>query len=181
LFLVVPIFDQLSRAAAERGLKFLVIGGHAVMRHGFMRATEDVDILVSREERPRWEALARGLGYEIFHDGETFLQLTPAGGKGWELDLMLAPAPTVERMLADARPAQIEGATVLVPSLEHLFALKFHALQHASGLRMVKDLEDVIQLVRVNRVDVGAASFRQLVEKYGTADLYERVVRACAE
>ena len=176
-----PIFDKLSRAAAEQGLKFLVIGAHAVMRHGFMRATEDADILVCREERPRWEALVRGLGYEVLHDGGTFLQLTPPGGTGWELDLMLVSASTFERMLADARPAQIEGATVLVPSLDHLLALKLHALKNATGLRVLKDLEDVIQMVKANRVDVQAASFRQLVEKYGTPELYERIIRACAE
>lgn len=102
-----PIFDQLSRAAAEKGVKFIVIGGHAVMRHGFMRATEDADILVCRDERPQWEGLVRELGYELFHDGGTFLQLTPAGGVGWELDLMLVSATTFERILADACPAQI--------------------------------------------------------------------------
>ena len=176
-----PIFDQLSRAAEERGLKFLVIGAHAVMRHGFMRATEDVDILVQREDRPLWEQLVQDLGYGLFHDGGTFLQLTPPGGVGWELDLMLVPAPTFEKMLAEAQPARMEGAAVLVPSLDHLLALKFHALKNGKGLRVLKDLEDVIQLVKANRVDVSAASFRQLCEKHATRVIYEQLIRACAE
>lgn len=70
-----PIFDQLSRAASERGLKFPVIGGHSVMRHGFMRATEDADILVCREESSQWEGLVQALGYGLVHDGGTLLQL----------------------------------------------------------------------------------------------------------
>jgi hypothetical protein len=40
-----PILGQLSPEAARPGLKFLVIGGHAVIRHGDARATDDADIL----------------------------------------------------------------------------------------------------------------------------------------
>ncbi len=175
-----PIFAQLTFAAEARGLRFLVIGGHAVIRHGFMRATADADLLVSRDERAQWEEMARGLGYDLFHDGGTFLQWSPAGGRGWELDMMLVPATTFDQMFAEARSTQMEGTTVLIPSLDHLFALKFHALRNASGLRVLRDMEDVIQLAKANRVDVRGASFRELAEKYGTAEIYERILKACA-
>jgi len=46
------IFDQLAGAAARSGLRFLVIGGYAVMRHGYLRATQDVDLLIAKEDRP---------------------------------------------------------------------------------------------------------------------------------
>jgi predicted nucleotidyltransferase len=177
----VPIFEPLARAAAQRGLQFLVIGGHAVMRHGFMRATEDVDILVNKEDRPGWEAMLSQLGYASFHDGGTFLQLTPTNGHGWELDLMFVAHTTFDAMSAEAIPTQIEGVSVLVPSLNHLLALKLHALNHNRGLRSLKDFEDIGQLIAANRIDVRTEVFRQLVLKYGDPSLYERITQACTE
>ncbi len=110
------IFDQLAGAAAKSGLRFLVIGGHAVIRHGYLRATQDVDLLIAKEDRPRWESLVRQLGYSVFHDGGTFLQLSPANGAGWELDLMLVSRQTLEKMLAEAQASDIGGAPVLIPT-----------------------------------------------------------------
>ena len=36
-------------------------------------------------------------------------------------------------------------------------------------------------LVQVNQVNVKTESFRRLVEKYGTTEIYDRIVRICAE
>ena len=44
-----PTFDDLihlCRALNEQGAKYLVIGGMAIQHHGFLRATEDMDLLV---------------------------------------------------------------------------------------------------------------------------------------
>jgi len=39
----VNVFQTITQKAAEAGLPFLVIGGYAVMAHGFVRATDDLD------------------------------------------------------------------------------------------------------------------------------------------
>ena len=48
---------------------------------------------------------------------------------------------------------QIEGAAVKIPSLEHLVALKVHAIKHGQGLRVMKDVTDVAELLKFRRVD----------------------------
>lgn len=53
-----PLFTHLKDAAAQSGLRFLVIGGHAVIEHGFQRGTEDADILVCKEDGERWREIA---------------------------------------------------------------------------------------------------------------------------
>ena len=90
-----PIFAQLRREAAQRGLKFLVIAAHAVMRHGYLRATEDADILANKAEHSQWEELVRHLGYSVLHDGGTFLQLPPTGGLSFHAQprIFVATAP----------------------------------------------------------------------------------------
>ena len=160
-------------------MRFLVIGAHAVIRYGYMRATEDVDLMANNEERGAWQRLVSELGYRLEHDGGTFLQLSPPAGVGWDLDIMFVPAATFEQMFQQAKATEIDGTPVRIPALEHLLAMKLHALKHGQGLRTIKDMEDVIQLVRRNGVDVQSETFRRLCEKQADLRLYEQILRAC--
>ncbi|OHE80229.1 MAG: hypothetical protein A2107_15550 [Verrucomicrobia bacterium GWF2_62_7] len=173
------VFDQLSREAAKRQLDFLVIGAHAVICHGFVRATDDADILVRKENRSQWEEMLRGFGYNVIHDGGSFLQFESTDETCWDLDLMLVPAETFWKMFAEAKVVKLGGVSVRIPSLEHLFALKIHALKHGRGLRRLKDMDDVIRLALANGVDVRSESFRKLFVKYGDLKVYEQVLQAC--
>ena len=175
------LFEQLSRVASERGLSFLVIGGHAVIEHGFHRGTEDADILVCKDDRGEWCTVVEGLGYRVFRDGGTFIQFEPEDSREWNLDLMLAPLETFNRLLGAAKPANLEGAAVVVPSLEHLLALKIHAMKHAQGrLRVLNDMTDVAQLLIANRVDPNSPWLRALFEKHGDKQIYERIIKLLA-
>jgi len=62
--------------------------------------------------------------------------------------------------------------------LEHLLALKLHALKHARPPRDLKDLADVVQLAVANGLDVRAEMFRALCLTYATPELHDRIVRA---
>jgi hypothetical protein len=173
----VALFEQLNREAAPQGLRFLVIGGHAVIEHGFQRGTEDADILISRDDRDAWTKIVTDLGYKMIRDGGAFMQFESSEPAQWDLDLMMVPAESFGRLLATAKPAILEGVAVVVPSLAHLLALKIHALKHGRGLRALKDLTDVAQLLSVNRIDPKSAWLRELFEKHGEMELYERVIR----
>ena len=171
------LFEQLNREAAAQGLRFLVIGGHAVIEYGFQRGTEDADVLVSKTDRAAWTNTISRLGYKLIRDGRTFLQFESSDPSQWDLDLMMVPVDVFERLLASARPAMLEGAAVVVPSLEHLLALKIHAMKNGTGLRVLKDTTDVAQLLSANRIDPNSVWLRTLFEKHADMKLYERVVR----
>jgi hypothetical protein len=92
-------------------------------------------------------------------------------------DEVLANGAPVARRSGGGAPL---GRMVLrVPSLRHLLALKCHALKTTPAHRVLKDLQDVTTLVDANRLDVRDEQFKQLVLKYGHAELYERLVRMC--
>ncbi len=61
----IPTLEDLTRLCSDlnaRGAKYIVIGGMAVLQHGFVRATEDIDLLLesSREnERKVIDALCQ--------------------------------------------------------------------------------------------------------------------------
>lgn len=87
---------------------------------------------------------------------------------------------TFSKMQADAVPAPLSAENVWVVSLMHLLALKCHAVKHGHPGRIVKDAEDVIQLMRSNRLDPEAQAIRDLFHKYGTSEFYDKIRKACS-
>jgi len=169
------VFAQLAEKAEDRGIQFLVIGGHAVAHHHYPRTTEDTDVLVCKDDRDAWMQLTGEIGLKLFNDGGNFLQFEPPQSSGWRLDLMLVNASTFAKMRDESETNTLEGREVRLPSLFHLIALKLHALKHASGIRVLKDMDDVANLITNNRIDVKADEFRELVLKHGTPELYEKL------
>ncbi len=165
--------------AAGSGLEFLLAGGHAVIMHGHARTTFDLDLIICRDDRKGWEQLAQELGYTSFHEGATFLQYTPPDATPLPLDLMFVSRDTFARLMTEAIPGPPGAAAAKVVSLRHLLALKCHAIKHGHAGRVVKDVDDVICLVQVNRLDVDTAEIRDLFLKHGTKELYEKVRRIC--
>jgi len=56
-----------------------------------------------------------------------------------------------------------------VPSLDHLLALKLHALKQKLPHRTSKDAEDVEMLIKRNGLDISRSHYEELFLKYGTA------------
>ena len=54
--------ETITVRAAERGLPFVLAGGHAVIAHGHPRNTFDIDLIIRRADRAPWEDLARRRG-----------------------------------------------------------------------------------------------------------------------
>ena len=157
----------------------MVIGGLAVIEHGYSRLTTDFDILVQRVQKESWHSLVLALGYELIHEAQVFSQYAARQGPNWPIDLMFVNEATFERITAEAKPKTIGGAVLQLVSLEHLIALKLHALKHSNLRRFLKDFEDVMHLVQLNKIDLRSPTIRDLFLKYGNADLYEKVLYAC--
>lgn len=174
------LFQQLSTESAERGLPFLVIGGLAVNLHGYSRDTADLDLLIQRDTRERWLGFFSELGYTVFNDQGVFLQLSPPKKGAWPVDLMFVREETFQPMLTAGPTVEMFGVQVIIPTLEHLLALKLHALTHGHFGRYLKDYLDVENLIRIHRLDLRSEKMRQLFQKHGTIELYEKVSRTVA-
>ena len=172
---------RIAARAAEHKLPFLLAGGHAVITHGHARNTFDIDLVVRQGDREKWSVLARELGYVFHSAGPNFLQFDPPDAQILPLDLMLMNEETFAKLAADAVPAPASGGVARSISLLHLLALKCHAIKHGHKGRIVKDADDVIHLVQINRLDVRRPDIREIFLKYGTTDLYEKVQRACRQ
>jgi len=167
--------------AAEKKLPFLVVGGHAVVAHGFPRSTFDIDLVVARDDQDRWKAVLQELGYVLLHQGPTFVQFKEPTGQVPPLYLMLVSRETLSRFLGEAVAAPDNECGAKIVSLRHLLALKCHAAKHGGQHRIVKDADDVIRLVEANRLKMSDPEIRELFLKHGTAEFYEKVRRATGQ
>jgi len=150
-------FDLIFAALQGAGVRYLVVGGVAVVLHGHPRFTADLDLVVALDPgnaRAAIEALA-GLGYRprapvngaLFADPEarrswiaekglTVFSLWSPEHPATEVDLFVQEPFPFEPAWSRALVADLGTVQVPVASLEDLVALK-----RAAG--RPKDLEDV--------------------------------------
>lgn len=171
------VLDQIQKAATIRELRFLVIGGVAVIEHGYPRLTFDLDLLTVADARPAWRRLLTDLGYAPFEQQDHFEQYARREGADWPVDLMFVSPETFEGLSAEAEAACIQGVSVALISLKHLFALKLHALKQGRFHRFLKDFQDVVELVRIRRLNLHEPGWRDHFLRYGSSDLYEKILR----
>ena len=173
-------FETIDAETRKRNLQFLVIGGLAVNLHGYSRDTADLDLLICADQREQWLDLFLQLGYVIYKDGGNFIQLSSQEHAAWPVDLMLVQGKTFAPMFTASRQVDLYGTPSRLPSLEHLIALKLHALKNGRFDRFLKDFLDVENLIRINQLDLKSENIRQLFVKYGTMELYDKVSRSLA-
>jgi mannose/cellobiose epimerase-like protein (N-acyl-D-glucosamine 2-epimerase family) len=124
--------------------------------------------------------LARSAGYEFYQENPAFLQFNAAAEASFPLDLLFVNDATFAKMQAATVPSPSGPEGLRVVSLMHLLALKCHAVKFGRPGRTVKDAEEVIQLIRRNRLDPNAGNVREIFQRHGTDEFYERVRGACA-
>ncbi len=162
--------------AEQLGLDYLVIGGQAFNTFGEPRTTLDVDFLIRKQSREAWIRLLDAEGFKLANDGGNFLQFSPPYGVDWNLDLMLVNDSTFDKLFKTARQVTMLGIATKVPSAENLVRLKLHALKFGPEHRRSQDLADVVNLVRIAKIDVRTEGFRKLIEEHGTPEIYSRIL-----
>jgi hypothetical protein len=80
-------------------------------------------------------------GLRRVHSTPVFTQLAGSGGND-ALDLMCVDNATFFPMWDAGHDHCFGSATARIPCLDHLFALKLHALRHAGDLRVSRDAAD---------------------------------------
>lgn len=154
------LLGRLARANVD----FVVIGGVAVIAHGYERNTKDLDICYS-PDRANLEVLGRelvdlgarlrGIDEELpfvpdahtLRRTQTLTLDTPDGG----LDVLANPSgfPGYETLKAAARRIDFDDFEVLIASIEHLLAMK-----RAAG--RPQDQTDIDALIAIQRLERGA-------------------------
>ena len=140
---------NLARRLDDEKIPYAIIGGMALAAHGFVRMTQDVDVLVTKEGLEKLRQTMLGRGYvrafpgavKSFRDTETHVRIEvittgefPGDGK---------PKPVA---FPEPGAASLEHEGVRIITLEKLIELKL-----ASGMsapHRLRDLADVQDLIK---------------------------------
>jgi hypothetical protein len=138
---------RIAKRLDDLGIPYAVVGGMAMFFHGYRRFTEDVDILVTRENLALIHEKLEGLGYVPPFTGSKHLRDTESGVKVEFLVTGDFPGDGKPKPVSFPDPAAVcvEGAGVWFLTLPTLIELKL-----ASGLTNPlrgKDIVDVQELI----------------------------------
>ena len=153
--------ESLASRLAQLDIPYAVVGALALNAYGYVRATVDVDILLTREGLDRFKSafLGRGGVGDLFPEDCTYVEKFP-GGKSVrdavhnvDIDVLIAgdyPGDGAEKPVCFPDPAEVAivGEKFSLLPLDKLIELKL-----ASGMtapHRLRDLADVLELIRVN-------------------------------
>ncbi|MFM7973569.1 MAG: hypothetical protein ACKN82_06740 [Pirellula sp.] len=144
---------RLSRILDEMKIPFAIAGAMAANAHGHKRTTADVDILIRREDLVRFKAQHIGLGWMDKFEGSKNFKDTITSVNVDTLIVGDYPGDGLPKPVAFPAPEDVsfrndDGIPFI--TLETLLELKIACGTTVS--HRPRDLDDVIQLIRVNRL-----------------------------
>jgi hypothetical protein len=179
------VFDALhkiTRRLNELGISYAIVGGMALFRHGLRRFTEDVDILVTREDLKTIHDRLAGLGYRPLHARSKHLRDTELGVRIEFLTTGDYPGDGKPKPVAFPEPSSVsfESDGIRYINLPNLIELKL-----ASGMTnpgRLRDLSDVLELIKILKLSRDFAvglnpfvrdKFRELCARAEESERYE--------
>ena len=153
----------ISRRLEDLGIPYAIVGGMAMVAHGYERTTIDVDILITREGLETARRSLEGLGYVPTFPASRSLRDTDTGVR---IDFLVSggypgdgkPKPVV---FPEPRQASVEIDGIRYVSLPRLIEMKL-----ASGMTnpgRLRDLADVQEIIRVLNLN---AEYAQQLDPY---------------
>ncbi len=174
----VSVFHLISDLTQKEVVPCVLIGGFAVNYHKVTRQTADVDILITKEDFDKIKKSLEKAGYKRNLAHDNFVQYTSNKLSLMDVDFMFVDEETLSEILKKGKQLKIAGQKFIVPSLEHLIALKLHSIKHNPKIRFSRDFPDIVSLARINGVNIKDKEFKALFLKYGTDEIYQQTLEA---
>ena len=168
-------FTRLVHGLRAAGIPFLLVGGLSLSAYHYERTTHDIDFYCLRERYADLDEVLKGLGYQLLHEpAELYVRYVQNGRD--IVDFIFANEATFAQMEASSLETTVLGASVRVPCLEHLLAMKLFALEQG---RRLKDLGDIAELMRANGMNANDPQFEKLCLKYAS-ERWLKFFRECS-
>ncbi|MFH1283877.1 MAG: nucleotidyl transferase AbiEii/AbiGii toxin family protein [bacterium] len=172
---IASLFNKISAVFQKHKIKHVLIGGFAINYYGVSRQTADIDFLITTDDFKKISKNILKIGYKVGDLQDNFIHLVNPQNILLDLDFMIIDNDTITKILKNSEKITIVGADFFVPSLLNLIALKLHSLKYNQKIRELKDMPDIINLIKINKVDYKSKEFRNLCKKYGSIKIYNKI------
>lgn len=149
------------------GAPHAVIGAFGMSAHGYQRATNDIDFLVSGDYRARVEEEFLNRGFHVFASNDEVIQLEGPG----PIDIIFARRPLSQEMLERNLTESILDVPVL--EAEDIVGLKIQALS-TNPKRKFKELGDIQALCEAKK-DIDWERIKQYADLFDTWPLIQQI------
>ncbi|MDD5774059.1 MAG: nucleotidyltransferase [bacterium] len=174
------VFQLISDIFKNEEIQCVLIGGFAVNYYKVTRQTADVDFLITKKDFEKISVSLKKAGYKKDFAQDVFARCT-SDNFLMDIDFMFVDKETLDKIMKDGEKISIAGQKFIVPSLNNLIALKLHSIKHNKKIREFRDLPDIINLIRVNNLDFNSPEFKELCLKYGTEEIYQKLLTSLKE
>ena len=164
--------EIVSEGMAACGEPILLIGGMALPAYDVIRQTVDMDFLISTSKESIVHDVLVPAGYREMARTEMFVRYSSPSVYHYDVDVLLVDDLTFDTILAESQRFDEGRSTFSIPCIAHMLMLKLHAMKHSSS-RVLKDLNDVVEILRSNPDAVKESEIQSICEKYGPAGVYK--------
>jgi hypothetical protein len=154
---------DIVRHLEEMRIDHAIAGALALAAHGVVRATEDVDVLLSREDLERFKSEWLGRGYVNVRPGGKAVRDTRHGVK---IDFLIVgdfPGDGKPKPVAFPSPA---AASELAGNLRVVTLARLVELKLASGMTAAHRLQDLVDVQRVIETHKLPQAMREQLDPY---------------
>ncbi|MFC1643512.1 nucleotidyltransferase [Chlamydiota bacterium] len=171
------IFDLVYDEFEKANIAYVLVGGFSLGAYGVMRQTMDVDFIINEKDLSCAKKILEKTGYKEYMTHDIFSRFTHDNVEMMDVDLLLIEEITLNKILEKCKNILISNKEIPVPCLNHLIALKLHAIKNNEKDRIMKDLPDIVSLIRENKIDVKTEEFKELSCKFGNREIYEKLLK----
>jgi len=151
-------------------IRFALIGGMAVSVRARPRATQDLDFLAEGRCAQQVSGLLRSLGYTVLDERKDLASFVRGDQR---VDFLFANHPRSTKFLEAADPVMLPPEVPVV-STEALVALKLQA--YTDDPRRLRDLSDIMDLIRYNRCDLDMAQLRSYFALFDQETFFDEIL-----
>ena len=168
------IFQLLIDFFEQEEIDYALIGAFALKAYGYVRATQDLDIIVRQEDQTKIISNLESLGFETLHTSTGYSNHVHSLSSLGRIDFVYVRGETAETIFAQTRHILILGdITIPVVRPEHLVALKVFAMKNDPN-RALREMADIEYLLRLPEIEMEEA--KKYFEKYGQMDRYYDII-----
>jgi len=156
------VFDFLLSNFSKHNVRYALMGGLALHAAGYSRATEDIDILILKEDMPKVKKMLLSMGYELIHESEDVSNFKGLLKELGRIDFLHAHREYTKNMLKRAKECAIlkDKFRVKVLAPEDLIGLKIQAGAN-DPQRETRDWADIEQLLVLHKGQLDIGLLRQ--------------------